>query len=254
MSSNFTRSLGHVRHLLGKLARNLSLSLHNCVMRSKSFLSGIFAFALLFTISGCASDPYENAGSCETLGESRESEGVVQVCIGIDDNLKWYISGKYFDDFQLLGEIVNRGVLGVLDITEAEMREQGLWEYFLQFKLEVTSEDIANYAEGDTRWDGIIEAIADKKTEIQTQNELIEERNTSFQEWQSGNLSEQKAFEAQQKQIEHMNGPYTEAGRNLDRKIAVLSADIVNKYGIVDTDDAFWFALRVIKSQDTSKD
>jgi hypothetical protein len=220
-------------------------------MKSKSFLSGLFAFALLFTISGCASDPYENAGSCETLGESRESEGVVQVCIGIDDNLKWYISGKYFDDFQLLGEIVNELDL---DISEAEIRDQGLWEYWLQFKLAVTSEDIANYAEGDTRWDGIIEAIADKKTEIQTQNELIEERNTSFQEWQSGNLSEQKAFEAQQKQIEHMNGPYTEAGRNLDRKIAVLSADIVNKYGIVDTNDAFWFALRVIKSQDTSKD
>jgi TolA-binding protein len=220
-------------------------------MKSKTFLSGLFAFALLFTISGCASDPYENAGSCETLGESRESEGVVQVCIGIDDNLKWYISGKYFDDFQLLGEIVNELDK---DISEAEIRDQGLWEYWLQFKLAVTSEDIANYAEGDTRWDGIIEAIADKKTEIQTQNELIEERNTSFQEWQSGNLSEQKAFEAQQKQIEHMNGPYTEAGRNFDRKIAVLSADIVNKYGIVDKNDAFWFALRVIKSQDTSKD
>jgi hypothetical protein len=237
--------------MLGKLARNLSLSLHNCAMKSKTFLSGLFAFALLFTISGCASDPYENAGSCETLGESRESEGVVQVCIGIDDNLKWYISGKYFDDFQLLGEIVNELDL---DISEAEIRDQGLWEYWLQFKLAVTSEDIANYAEGNTRWDGIIEAIADKKTEIQIQNELIEERYAAFDEWQSGNLSQQKAFEAQQRQIEHMKGPLDKAARNFDRKIAVLSADIVNKYGIVDKNDAFWFALRVIKSQDTSKD
>jgi hypothetical protein len=51
-----------------------------------------------------------------------------------------------------------------------------------------------------------------------------------------------------------MNGPYNEAGKNLDRKIAVLSADIVNKYGIVDKNDAFWFALRIVKSQDTSND
>ena len=219
-------------------------------MKQKHFLSVLFALAFLFTISGCASDPYENAGSCETLGESRESEGVVQVCIGIEGNLKWYISGKYFDDFQLLGEIVNELDL---DISEAEIRDQGLWEYWLQFKLAVTSEDIANYAKGDTRWDGIIEAIADKKTEIQIQNELLEERYSAFDDWQSGNLSRQEAYEAQQRQIEHMNGPYTEAARNFDRKIAVLSADIVNKYGIVDKNDAFWFALRIVKSQDTSK-
>jgi hypothetical protein len=72
-------------------------------------------------------------------------------------------------------------------------------------------------------------------------------------EWQKGNLSQQKAYEAQQEQVEHMNGPLDKADRNFDRKIAVLMADIVNKYGIENKRDATIFALKILKNQDTSK-
>lgn len=220
-------------------------------MKSKRFLSGLFILALPFTISSCASDPYENAGSCETRGESRVSEGVVQVCIGIDGNLKWYISGRYFDDFQLLGKIVYGSDF---DIAQPDIRDSDLWEYALQYeKLAVTSEDIANYADGDTRWDGVIEAIADKNTEREIQDYLMDERFSARLEWQKGNLSQQKAYEAQQEQVEHMNGPLDQAERNFDRKIAVLMADIVNKYGIKNKRDATIFALKILKNQDTSK-
>lgn len=220
-------------------------------MKSKRFLSGLFVLALSFTISGCASDPYENAGSCETLGESRESEGVVQVCIGLEDKLKWYISGKYFDDFQLLGKIV---YATDFDIAQPEIRDSDLWEYALQYeKLAVTSEDIANYAEGDTRWDGIIEAIADKNTEREFQDYLMDERFSASLDWQRGIGSRQKAYEAQQEQTEHMNGPLDEAERNFDRKIAVLMADIINNYGIKNKEDATIFAIKILKSQDSSK-
>jgi hypothetical protein len=211
----------------------------------------VLVITLSITLTACASDPYKNAGSCETLGESRESEGVVQACIGIDDNLKWYISGKYFDDFQLLGKIVYGSDF---DIAQPDIRDSDLWEYALQFeKLAVTSEDIANYANGDTRWDGIIEAIADKNTEREIQDYLMDERFSARIEWQKGNLSQQKAYEAQQEQVEHMNGPLDKAERNFDRKIAVLMADIVNKYGIKNKRDAAIFALKILKNQDTSK-
>ena len=115
--------------------------------------------------------------------------------------------------------------------------------------MAVTSEDIANYAEGDTRWDGIIEAIADKKTEREIQDYLLEERLSASLEWRKGNLSQQQAYEAQQEQIEHMNGPLDKADRNFDRKIAVLMADIVNKYGIDDKKDAAIFAIKILKNQ-----
>jgi hypothetical protein len=216
-------------------------------VRTKRHLRGLIALVLLFTLSGCASDPYENAGSCETLGESRESEGVVQVCIGLEDNLKWYISGKYFDDFQLLGKIV---YATDFDIAQPEIRDSDLWEYALQYeKLVVTSEDIAKYAEGDTRWDGIIEAISDKNTEREIQDYLMDERFSASLDWKRGIGSQQKAYEAQQEQIEHMNGPLDKAERNLDRKIAVLMADIVNNYGIKNKNDAAIFAIKIIKNQ-----
>jgi hypothetical protein len=206
---------------------------------------------LSITTTGCSSDPYENAGSCETQGESREIEGFVQVCIGIEDNLKWYLSGKYFNDFQLLGKIVYGADF---DIAQPEIRDSDLLDYALQYeKLAVTSEDIANYAEGDTRWDGIIEAIADKDAERKIQDYLMDERFTARLEWQKGNLSQQKAYEAQQEQIEHMNGPLDRAERNFDRKISVLMADIINKYGVKNKEDATIFALKLLKSQDTSK-
>jgi hypothetical protein len=220
-------------------------------MKRQRFRLLVLVITLSITLTGCASDPYENAGSCETRGESRDSEGVVQVCIGIDDNLKWYISGRYFDDFQLLGKIVYGSDF---DIAQPDIRDSDLWEYALQYeKLAVTSEDIASYAEGDTRWDGVIEAIADKNTEREIQDYLMDERFSARIEWQKGNLSQQKAYEAQQEQVEHMNGPLDEADRNFDRKIAVLMADIVNKYGIENKRDATIFALKILKNQDTSK-
>ena len=219
-------------------------------MKFKFLVTGILPICLIVLLSGCSSDPYENAGSCETTGESRESDGQVQVCIGIDGKLKWYSSGKYFEDFQLLGKIAYGSNFV---IAESEIRSLGLTDYSFQFeKLAVRSEDIASYADGDIRWDGIIEAIADVDQERLTQDYLLDERFRTSLEWRRENGSQQKAYEAQQKQIEHMNGPLSEAQGNFDRKIAVLEADIVNRYGITNKKDSVIFTLRILRNQDTT--
>ena len=219
-------------------------------MKSRVLMAGILSICLVVVLGGCASDPYENAGSCEITGASRESDGKVQVCIGIDGKLKWYTSGKYFEDFQLLGKITYGSNF---DIAEPEIRSLGLIDYSFQFEeLAVKSEDIASYADGDTRWDGIIEAIADVDLERQTQDYLLDERFRTSLEWRRENGSQQKAYEAQQSQIEHMNGPLVRANRNFDRKIAVLMADIVNRYGITNKKDSVIFALRILRNQDTA--
>ena len=219
-------------------------------MKSRGSALGTLVVLSIIFLSGCASDPYENAGKCEIAGESRIEKGQTQVCIGMDKKLKWYTNGKYFDDFLLLGKIV----YGLdFDLAEPKIRSLGLLDYALQYeKLTLKSEDIAKYANGDTRWDGIIEAIADVEQERQTQDYLLDERFRTSLEWRKGSLSQQKAYEAQQEQIEHLNGPMDRAERNFDRKIAVLEADIVNKYGITDRKESVIFALRILKTQDSS--
>jgi hypothetical protein len=220
-------------------------------MKIKPLAIAVLSIVLFGGLSGCASDPYENAGACENLGESRESDGQVQVCIGVEESLKWYSSGKYFDDFKLLGKIVYGSGF---DIADPEIRKLGLLDYALQYeKLDVKSEDIASYAEGNTRWDGIIEAMAVVDQEREIQDYLLDERFEARIAWERGTGSQQAAYETQQKQIEHLNGALDSAEKNYDKKLSVLTADIVNRYGITDKNRSVIFALRVLKIQDISK-
>jgi hypothetical protein len=219
---------------------------HHLLRKFKFISIGLVTILLTLGLVACSSDPYENAGDCEDLGATRVIKGQVQVCIGIENNYKWYISGKYFDDYKLLSKVVYSS--NGTDLSWPEIEELGLFDYAFQYeKMKVLSADIAKYAEGDTRWDGLIEAIANMDREQSVQDYLLDERFSTNLQWRQGKLSQQKAYEAQQAQIEHLNGALDKAQNIFQQKLAVLEADIGNKYGITDRKQAVIFGLTILK-------
>jgi len=218
-----------------------------------SYLTGgklfLAAIGVILALTSCSSDPFQNAGSCNAFGESKIVDEKTQVCIGLDNNLKWYLDGKYYNDFKLLGKITyhHRELAEYSDL-ETLASKLGLQGYlYLYDETTVTQDDIAKYAEGDTRWDGLIEAITNLDREQATQNYLMQERFRLIDASRAGKVSDQVAYEAQQTQINHMNGDLDKAKSIYEQKISVLAADINLKYGIVNRTDAVLFVIRILK-------
>ncbi len=219
-------------------------------VRRVQFLSSLVAISLALSLSGCSSDAFKNAGECSELGKSRIENGQVQVCIGLENSLKWYLEGKYFEDFLLLGKLVYRSNKN-WKIYEESVSGTELEKYYWQSeKLAPSAEDVIAYSEGNPRWDQLIEAMLKLEDENAVQDELLNQRQKAEFEYSYKNGSRQAVIDAQQNQVDHLNGDYSTALIESGKKRSVLEAELAYKYRVKDRTDAVIFALNLIKSRE----
>ena len=209
-------------------------------MRAKWIL---ITFSLLFVLSACASDPYRNAGSCDVPGTYEKFDGEVTVCTGLDSKYKFYYEGPAFEDMYLLG----RAEIGALNFDTEDAyinkaKSLGLTPLYGSTLPEITNDDLARFANGDVRWDGLIEANA-KRLTLKAENDVaFEYRYSMLAEYRAGRVSRAVAFEAQEAQMKTV-AKLDAAQAIFDEKLAVLRSEIKRLYGVQDTLDVMMFVI-----------
>jgi hypothetical protein len=115
----------------------------------KNYLSIFILVGVL--VSGCSSDPYANAGKCESPGESKVIDERVAVCTGIEGKSKWYFEGKYFEDTLLLAK-VKYGNSSLTDSLKGILSKENLTveDYVEVFRIyKITIEELAKFAQNE---------------------------------------------------------------------------------------------------------
>jgi hypothetical protein len=200
-------------------------------------------FFLPIILSSCSSDPFSNAGSCDLPGSYQKFESGVAVCAGLDSKYKFYFEGTAFEDMYLLG----RAEIGALnfdteDAYTNKAKSLGLTPLYGSTLPEITNDDLARFANGDVRWDGLIEANA-KRLTLKAENDIaFEYRYSMLAEYRAGRVSRAVAFEAQEAQMKTV-AKLDAAQAIFDEKLAVLRSEIKRIYGVQDTLDVMMFVI-----------
>ena len=201
----------------------------------------IFVVALL---TGCTSDPYENAGKCDQPGTYKQFPEGVAVCTGLNDKHKFYFSGPYFEAMKLLG----KAEISILDFGAAAdafyklATARGLENESWQTNTEISNLDISNYAQGDTRWDSLVEANAARLAIQDEKDEATDYRFQMLNDWRAGKVSRAIAYQAQQDQLEVLKR-FDAATAKFNQKLAVLMSEIKRIYGITDSLEVMVFFI-----------
>jgi hypothetical protein len=199
-------------------------------------------------ISGCSSDPYENAGKCETPGDSKSIDERVAICTGIEGKSKWYFEGKYFDDSFLLAKIDYLSFKLTNELTSKLEEEDLLDSFFGIYKTyKLTADDLVSYANGDGRWDDLIELKVKLERETETEEYLSSEATRLFLDWKykgKGTSSEVfSAREASNRQQNLTSGLY----QSFKDKLGPLRGVISTTYSLNDRDLSQIFLSRLVK-------
>ena len=208
-------------------------------MRKK--LLALLASALLLT--GCSSDPYANGGSCENPGVYQKIENRLAVCAGLNGKSKYYFEGPHFDAIYLLG----KSEYDILNFeTEVPFQkaadERGFGQLTWRTKWKISNDEIANFAQGDSRWDGLIEANS-KFTALEYEFNLASTyRHEMVSDFRAGKVSQQVAYEAQQDALK-IAAKRDNAMEIYSQKLAVLRAEIKSLYGVSDYIEPMLFVI-----------
>lgn len=215
-------------------------------MSLKNKLLMILMFLVPLTTS-CSSDPYANAGECETPGESKVIEGQLAVCTGKDAKTKWYSEGKYFEDALLLSKL-EYSTFSVGDDFFKKLKQEELFDAFLKIdgKAELSVTDLANYASGDARWDALIEAQAKYEKAKELEDILFKEELRLLGDRFKGRASISEWANAKDETIEQRDLVW-ELREERDVKTEVLKATLVSQYRLTDSDAMLIFLSRLVK-------
>jgi len=205
----------------------------------------VLALSLLVGLTACSSDPFRNAGSCQEPGKYKKVDGELAICAGLDGKFKYYFEGTAFDDMDLLG----RAEIGSLTFDSeepfvAEAKVRGLSDLTWRTSSEISNDDISRYANGDTRWDGLIEANA-KRLALTAENKTAQAyRFSMLNDYRAGKVSRALAYEAQQDQMVVFK-KLESAQAIFDQKLSVLISEIRRLYGIQDTVEVMLFVVEL---------
>ena len=183
-------------------------------------------------LSGCSSDPYANGGGCETPGVYKKIENKLAVCAGLDGKFKYYFEGPHFDAISLLGK-TQYDVLS-FDTEEPFHKvadERGLSDLTWRTNWNISNDEIAKFAQGDSRWDGLIEAnskVISLESEFKSANIY---RFEMLNDFRTGKVSQQVAYEAQQDALK-IATKRDAALEIYSQKLAVLRAELQTLYGV----------------------
>jgi hypothetical protein len=216
------------------------------MMLKLRFLASALIFVSLLT--SCSSDPYTNAGKCESPGESKVVDERVAVCTGVEGKSKWYFEGKYFDDSFLLAKIDYLS-FSLTNELALKLKNENLYDsFFLIYDTyKITADDLAAYANGDSRWDDLIELKVKLDRETETEKYLSGEATRLFLDWKykgKGNSSEVfSARDASNRQGNLTNDLY----QSFKDKLAPLRGAISTEYSLSDRELSSIFLSRLVK-------
>jgi hypothetical protein len=202
---------------------------------------------LILALASCSSDPFENAGACDSPGTYKKIDSKLAVCAGLEDNPKYYFEGDSFDAALLLGKAGLRGL--TFDTEEPfnkELKARGLDNSFWWkgLGLEITNDSISRYANGDTRWDALIEANT-KRLSAAAENETARKfRMDMLVQYRAGKVSRAVAYQAQQDSLVSVE-KVNMADSLFDEKLSVLTAEIKRIYNISDSLEVMLFAVEI---------
>ena len=196
-------------------------------------------------ISGCSSDPYASGGSCPTPGVYKKIDNKLAVCNGLNGQYKFYFEGPYFDAIYLLGkseyDILNFD-FDTINPFQKAANERGYEELTWRTDWDITNEEIASFAQGDSRWDDLIEA---NSMVIKLKSEFSSAQAYRFEminDYRAGKVSQQIAYEAQQDAMK-IAAERDEAMQIFSAKLAVLRAEIKSFYKITDSIEPMLFVI-----------
>ena len=219
------------------------------LMNLKSKLLVSLMFLVLVTTS-CSSDPYANAGKCESPGESKVIEEKVAVCTGLNPNFKWYFEGKYYEDTFLLAKIDYLfSAIGNEQAKKlkAENLYDAFWKIYDTYKLNI--DDLVAYADGDERWDDLIELKSRLDRYREDEKYASMNATSQFLEWKQGKVSYEKAMLAQ-RNSERASSNAGSAYVSFKDKVQTLRGTLSSKYLITDRDLSYLFLSRLVAHGD----
>ena len=185
-------------------------------------------------VSGCSSDPYANAGKCESPGESKVIDERVAVCTGIEGKSKWYFEGKYFEDTLLLAK-VKYGNSSLTDSLKGILSKENLTveDYVEVFRIyKITIEELAKFAQNEPRWDGLLEAKS-RLTESDTKLDYLRSEMIKQQfDWVKGKATLNQRNTARQEYLNFSNGEYEKTNINYQAKLNAMASSLGSKYSI----------------------
>jgi hypothetical protein len=208
------------------------------------FLASALIFVSLLT--SCSSDPYANAGECETPGKSKVVDSKLVVCTGKDSRTKWYSEGKYFEDALLLSKI-EYSTFSVGDDFFKKLKEEGLADAFFKIgeKAELSVIDLANYASGDARWDALIEAQAKYEKAKELEDFLFKEELRLLGDRFKGKASISDWAKARDEWIRQRDLVY-DLSEERNIKSEVLKATLTSQYKLKDSDEMLILLSRFV--------
>jgi hypothetical protein len=203
----------------------------------------ISIFALVLLLTSCSSDPYANGGECKNPGTYQKIENRLAVCAGLNGEFKYYFEGPHFEAIYLLG----KSEYDILNFDSEEpfhkvAEERGLSDLTWRTDWKISNDEIANFAQGDSRWDGLIEAnskVIALESEFKFANAY---RFEMLNDYRAGKVSQQIAYDAQQDALK-IGTKRDSAMEIYSQKLAVLRAEIKSLYGISDYIEPMLFVV-----------
>ena len=195
-------------------------------------------------LTSCSSDPYKNAGDCDTPGSYKKIDGQIAVCAGLDSKYKYYFEGKPFTDMYLLGKAeISSLNFDNEDPFLNEAKVRGLSDLTWRTDSNINNDELSTFASGDSRWDPLIEANT-KRLNLEAENKEAQNyRFSMLNDWRAGKVSREVAYQAQQEQMAVFKR--LEAAQSVfDEKLAVLRAELKRLYGVTNTVEVMLFVVQ----------
>jgi hypothetical protein len=199
--------------------------------------------ALVLALSGCSSDPFENAGACKTPGKYERFEARLAVCVGLEGKYKFYFEGPHFDAMYLLGKseydtlnFDNEDAF--LDLAEKRGYKDLTW----RTDWVISNDEIAGFANGDSRWDSLIEANS-KFTALKYEFDSAQKyRFQLLNDYRNGKVSRAAAYAAQEDALK-IAKKRDLAMEVFSAKLAVLRSELRGLYKISDPLESMMFVI-----------
>lgn len=203
----------------------------------------IALLTLTITLAGCSSDPFENAGTCKVPGKYERFDGKLAVCAGLDGRHKFYFEGPHFDALYLLGkseyDTLNfENEDAFLDRAE----ERGYKDLTWRTDWVILNDEIAGFANGDSRWDSLIEANS-KFTALKYEFDSAQKyRFQLLNDYRNGKVSRAAAYAAQEDALK-IAEKRDMAMEVFSAKLAVLRSELRALYSISDPLESMMFVI-----------
>jgi hypothetical protein len=151
----------------------------------RTFQLGIAPLFLLCLLTGCASDPFQNAGKCDEIAATQVVDGKLAICSGFEKAYKWYFEGDSYEAVKVIGFIESSKANAGLDngdyeafynavIAKNKTKASELFDYMLSPKN--LAEAVQKVANGEERWDKLVATVSEYAIKSTQENEAFGEQ------------------------------------------------------------------------------